>query len=384
MPDNVAMRTASRELGLRPKVLELAVQVGEIRSVRGVSAGQRRVPRTELTRLKESAGFPQSFEERLQVVDAADGAELLGIGAARFARLARGGCFSPVRFYVNRHRTVVWLYLARELRAFAERRPELLSGNIPRGLRVLLEEGVDFRPRHWRGRRVGQLCRQADGPWELAAARAAVLDAEALEEAVPDPGERARLTALKPELTAVSGESAATRDVAEEVCVAEAEDEILWHRLMLEADLEDARASRPPAEDAGAPPIEAREGAGVSGVSGAADAAESAEAVVAPRLGPGVPDVPAPAVPAAGIPAPDVPASAVSRTASGAVSDGDAASGGRRVPREVRQQEQGPCSSAVDPAVLRRRAHVLSRLRRGPHRLPGWWRREGPLRRPAL
>jgi len=334
------------------------------------------VPRAELARLKESAGFPQSFEERLRVVDAASGAELLGIGAARFTRLARGGCFSPVQFYVNRYRTVVWLYLARELRAFAERRPELLSGNIPRGLRVLLEEGVDFRPRHWRGRRVGQLCRQADGPWELAAARAAVLDADALEEAVPDPGERARLTALKPELTAVSDESAATRDVAEEACVAEAEDEILWHRLMLEADLEDARASRPPAEEAGSPPVEAREG---TGACGAVDAAESAEAVVAPRLGPGVPEAPAPAP---DVLAPDVPAPAVGRTASGVVSDGDAASGGRRVPGEVRQREQGPCS-AVDPAVLRRRAHVLSRLR-GPHGLPSWWRREGPLRRPAF
>ncbi|HEV7627599.1 MAG TPA: DUF6397 family protein, partial [Streptomyces sp.] len=230
------MSTAAKELGLRPKMLELSVQVGEVRTVRGAAADTRRVPRAELARLRESAGFPESLQERLRLLDAAKGAELLGVSAVRFARLARGGCFSPVRFYVNRYRTVVWLYLATDLRSFAERRAELLTGSLPRGLRVLLEEGVDFRPRHWRGRRVGQLCRQADGPWELAAARAAVLDDAALEEAVPDPGERARLIALRPELTVVRSESAATREMAERLCVAAEEDEILWHRLMLEAD----------------------------------------------------------------------------------------------------------------------------------------------------
>ena len=43
-----AMTTvAARELGLRPKLLELAVQVGEVRTVRGAAAGTRRVTRAD-------------------------------------------------------------------------------------------------------------------------------------------------------------------------------------------------------------------------------------------------------------------------------------------------------------------------------------------------
>lgn len=356
MPDNVAMRTAARELGLKPKLLELAAQVGEIRTVRGAAGGPLRVPHEEVGRLKATEGFPDSFRERLRVVDAAGGAQLLGIGVARFARLARGGCFSPARFYVNRYRTVVWLYLARELRAFAQRRPELLTGSAPRGLRVLLEEGVDFRPRHWRGRRVGQLCRQADGPWEAAAARAAVLDAGTLEQAVPDPRERARLVALAPELTALRGASAATREVAEALCVATEEDEVLWHRLMLEADLEDARArdSRPePSEPSPERAAAAPDSAASASTSAAASTQESgcrvdlARRPPAPR--PGRPPVP---------------------------------SGGAAPGRRVRPAERGSCTGA-DQDGRRRRADMLSRLR-GPRLRPAWWRRERDLSRPAF
>ncbi|MGH3326123.1 MAG: DUF6397 family protein, partial [Streptomyces sp.] len=257
MPDDVAMRTAARELGLQPGLLELAVQAGEVRTVRGAAAGSARcrVSRAELARLKASDGFPGSVRERLRVVDAAKGAGLLGISSVRFARLARGGFFTPAHFYVNRYRTVVWLYLAGELLAFEERRAELLSGSLPRGLRVLLEEGVDLRARHWRGRRVGQLSEQAAGPWERCAVRATVLHADAVGEAVPDPVERARLVALKPELVTVRGRSPASREAAEELCVATAEDEIRGHRLMLAAYLEEARASDSvrPAPPDGAP-----------------------------------------------------------------------------------------------------------------------------------
>jgi hypothetical protein len=353
MPDDVAMRTAARELGLRPKLLELAVQVGEVRTVRGAVAGTRRVTRAEMARLRASEGFPDGFSERLRVVDAAGGAELLGISTARFARLARGGCFSPARFYVNRYRTVVWLYLARELLAFAERRRELLTGTLPRGLRVLLEEGVDFRPRHWRGRRVGQLRRQAEEPWELAAARAAVLDADALKEAVPDSGERARLAALKPELTEVHGASAVTREVADELCTAEAEDEILWHRLLLEADLEDARAS-------GSRSAAQRPSAAHSRSTGRAPSAARAPSAVRDPL-----PAPAHSSPPISVSVPERPPGRVRGgappEASGA-GTGDGAAG----------------------AGDRRRAHVLSILR-GPRRRPGWWRRRGPdLSRPAF
>jgi hypothetical protein len=371
MPDDVAMRTAARELGLRPKLLELAVQVGEVRTVRGAGAGTRRVTRAEMARLRASEGFPDGFSERLRLVDAAGGAELLGISTARFARLARGGCFSPARFYVNRYRTVVWLYLARELHAFAERRGELLTGSLPRGLRVLLEEGVDFRPRHWRGRRVSQLRRQAEGPWELAAARAAVLDADALEEAVPDSGERARLAALKPELTVVHGASAVTREVADELCTATAEDEILWHRLLLEADLEDARASSLPSA------ARRQSAAHSRSTAQRRSTAHSRPTGLVPSTAQAPPAVPDPSVrdplpaqahssPQISVPVPERPPGRVRSgappEASGAPGAGDGAAG----------------------AGDRRRAHVLSRLR-GPRRRPGWWRRRGTdLSRPAF
>ncbi|WP_314177628.1 DUF6397 family protein [Streptomyces winkii] len=288
------MSTAARELGLSPGAMALAVELGEVRTVRGArtasadpavpvgpawsGAGaaaaegppRRRVPRAELERLRAAEDFPDGLRERLRVVDAGGGAQLLGITASRFARLARGGCFSPVRFYVNRYLTVVWLYPARELSAFAESRPELLSGRLPRGLRMLLAEGVDLRAGHWRGRRVGRLCRQADGPWEAAAARAAVLDDDVLAEAVPDAAERARLRALKPELVPLRGRSAVVREVAEELCTATAEDEVFWQRLMLAADLESARAEDRPTGRAMVPRPGGSGGPG--GLLGAVDA----------------------------------------------------------------------------------------------------------------
>jgi hypothetical protein len=270
MTDDVAMSTAAKELGLTPGAMALAAQLGEVSTVPGQvrreraesamlagastsvgmsafagsdtgagmtrSAGTagraavagravRRVPRAELARLRAAEDFPEGLRERLRVVDGGGGAGLLGISASRFARLARAGCFSPVRFYVNRYRTVVWLYLAAELFAFAANRREMLSGGLPRGLRSLLAEGMDLRARHWRGRRVGQLCRQAGGPWEAAAARAAVLGEDALREAVPDADERARLLALRPELTPLTRRPAPVRDVALKLCTAADGDE---------------------------------------------------------------------------------------------------------------------------------------------------------------
>lgn len=275
MHDDVAMSTAAKELGLEPGEMALAAQLGHVRTVRAAASAttlradrgpvRRRVPRDELARLRAAEDFPDGLREQLRIVDAGGGAELLGVTGARFARLARGGCFSPVSFYVNRYRTVVWLYLAQELSSFAETRPELLSGILPRGLRMLLAEGVDLRAGHWRGRRVGQLCRQAEGPWQAAAARAAVLSEEILREAVPDAGERARLSALQPELAPFRGRSPAVREVAEELCKAAAEDEIFWQRLMLVADVEGARASEArAAEDAAGPAHSAAHGAGPS------------------------------------------------------------------------------------------------------------------------
>ncbi|SCK56746.1 hypothetical protein H180DRAFT_05290 [Streptomyces sp. WMMB 322] len=295
MHDDVAMSTAAKELGLARGEMALAVQLGHVRTVHAAPAAatvgtggepvRRRVPRAELARLRAAEDFPEGLRARLSVVDAGGGAELLGITPPRFARLARAGCFSPVRFYVNRYGTVVWLYPAQELTSFAESRPELLSGNLPRGLRMLLAEGVDLRAGHWRGRRVGQLCRDAEGPWEAAAARAAVLGEDVLRESVPDAEERARLAALRPELVSVRGRSPFVRKVTEELCTAAAEDEIFWHRLMLAADLESARASETvafeetgPSGGCAVPARSAAEGAGSD------DSPKGDAACLAPRV----------------------------------------------------------------------------------------------------
>jgi hypothetical protein len=271
--DDVAMTTAARRLGLEPGEMWLAVQLGEVRSVRapdgtrtagpvadpgrtGAAVGggpagrtggwpQRRVPRAELARLREESDFPDGLRERLRTVHAGGGAQLLGISESRFARLARAGFFSAVRCHVNRYHTVVWRYRAEELRQFAEQHPELLSGPLPRGLREVLAEGVDLRAAHWRGRRVAQLCRQAESPWESAAARAAVLPREALAEAVPHPEVRARLEALRPELTLYRGRTEAVGVRLRRLATAEGEDELFRYRLTLAADLEEARAAEP-------------------------------------------------------------------------------------------------------------------------------------------
>lgn len=256
--DHVSMRAAARNLGVWPRELEFAAQFGEIRTQGGVPPGTRRVPRAELERLQADKGFAEVLRERLRLVGTRRGAELLGISPSRFTRLARGGCFAPAQFYLNRYRAVVWLYLAAELRAFAERRPELLTGRAPRGLRVLWEEGVDYRPWHWRRRRVGQLSGQAADPWERAAARASVLEEGVLEECVPDARERARLLSLRPPLAGWwEQQPEAVREKARALSVATSDEEVLWYRLMLEADMEEARAA---SAHAAPPPAVPREG----------------------------------------------------------------------------------------------------------------------------
>ncbi|MGI5347238.1 DUF6397 family protein [Streptomyces sp. CA-250714] len=240
---DVALRTAAKELGLRPREFELAVQTEEVCTVPGAPGGPRRVTRQELERIKGAADFPGGLRERLRVMGASEASELLDISPSRFARLARAGCFGPVSFYVNRYRTVVWLYLAEELRDFAENNAKLLTGRLPAGMRTGLVAGTDQRARRWRGRRVGQLTRHAAGLWERAAVRASVLDDATLAESVPDPGERARLQALRPCFLEVRSVSEATRDILQELCLAEGEEEIRWYRFLLAADLEAARAA---------------------------------------------------------------------------------------------------------------------------------------------
>ncbi|MFF7728996.1 DUF6397 family protein [Streptomyces sp. NPDC008001] len=240
----VACGRAARELGLKPREFELAVQLGHVRTV-SVPGGRPRVAREEIERLRSGAGFPDSLRNRLWAVGTAEAAQLMGVSPARFARLARAGCFAPVRFYVNRYRAVVWHYLAADLVEFADANPGLLTGRTAPGLRMELEERDDQRARSWRARRLDQLTARAADPWERAAAFAAVLDPGQLADAVPDPYERAYLSALRPDLAGIRSDSAAARDVIEKVTLAVDADEIGRHRERLAGALSAARADRP-------------------------------------------------------------------------------------------------------------------------------------------
>jgi hypothetical protein len=147
-------------------------------------------------------GLPAPLPGPALLVHAAEGAALLDISHARFARLARGGCLAPVDVGVSRHRVVLWRYAAAEVCAFGTRSPALLRGPVPEALRTALRRGEDHRPRRWRARRTARLVGQAGDPWRRAAALAAVLDPPTLAADVPDDGERALLHRLRPPLPA--------------------------------------------------------------------------------------------------------------------------------------------------------------------------------------
>ncbi|MGA6155214.1 DUF6397 family protein [Stenotrophomonas sp. NPDC087984] len=241
--ESVGFGAAARALGLKSREFELAVQLGEVRTV---STGLgRRVACEELRRVTTAEGFPEALIVRLRVVGTAEGAELLGISQGRLTRLARGGFFAPVRFYVNRYRAVVWLYLASELTEFAIRQPELLSGRTPPGLSAALAAGEDWRAAQWRSRRIGRLLAQTEDPWERAAVLASVLGSVELATAVADPYERAHLRELRPALVRTRPEGGAVRDVIDAVVTADDPREIRRYRAALASSLGDARRARP-------------------------------------------------------------------------------------------------------------------------------------------
>ncbi|MET7935841.1 DUF6397 family protein [Streptomyces sp. NPDC005322] len=255
--ESVAFSTATRALGLKPLELELAMQLGEVRTVStGTGTGTgRRVAREELARVTAAEGFPEALHARLRLVGTAEGAELLGISQGRFTRLARGGFFAPVRFYVNRYRVVVWLYLAADLAELAARQPESLIGRTPPGLSATLAAGEDARAAKWRARRVDQLLARARDPWERAGALAAVLGSIELASAVDDPHERAYVRELRPALLPVRPTAAAAREVVDKVLTADDPREIVRYRVALASAVRDARRSRPaPRPDAAVVP----------------------------------------------------------------------------------------------------------------------------------
>ncbi|GAA0494143.1 hypothetical protein GCM10010361_69290 [Streptomyces olivaceiscleroticus] len=269
------MGRAARELELKTGEFELAVQLDEVSTVPpgpGAAPGRRRVPASEVARLQGERGFPDALRERIRVVGATEGAELMGIAPGRFLRLARAGCFGPVRFYVNRYGAIVWQYLAAELSAFAGKECGLIHGPTPPPMRAMLSSGQDWRGRLWRSRRVAQLVTDADGAWAVSAAIAAVLPPEELASLVRDPAERVWLRKLRPCLSSAGANTTRSREAVERVETAEEFDEVMWYRISLSRQLDAARLEHP------APAMRlsgAR--AGAEGAAAPADATDSAD-----------------------------------------------------------------------------------------------------------
>ncbi|MFI1471234.1 DUF6397 family protein [Streptomyces wuyuanensis] len=286
--DTVPWGRAAAMLELQRGEFELAVQLGHVRTVpAGRTSGRRRVAEEEIARLRRADGFPRLLRDRVHTVGTAEAAGLMSTTSARFTKLARTGHLTPIRFCLNRYRAVVWLYLASEIREFAERNPDLLVGKLPPGLRVGVDEGDDWRARNWRGRRLGILLRLADDPWRRAAAIASLLDAVRLAEIVDDPHERACLERLRPEAPCARTASPVVREISDRLLLAEDADEIRWHRISLTQSLEEARASGPaPRATTDRRRLPDPDGRGRPGAGRPADAAPVRAAPVAADLGP--------------------------------------------------------------------------------------------------
>ncbi|MFI7342772.1 DUF6397 family protein [Streptomyces sp. NPDC050085] len=239
--------SAARELGLKRGEFDLAVRLGRIRTVAAPDGGRRRVPREEIERIRDAEGFPQALRDQVRVVGTAEGAALMGIPPTRFTRLARAGLLTPAKFYLNRYRTVVWLYLAQELREFAdsELHAPLMTGRAPDKMRARLTAGEDLRPRRWRSRHAGYLLGQCSDPWERAAAMATLLDPAQLAELVENPYERAYLQRLRPEESWYGAPESPAARVVERILIADDPDEISWLRANLLLSLAQARDLRP-------------------------------------------------------------------------------------------------------------------------------------------
>lgn len=256
---------AARELGLKRGEFDLAVNLGLIRAMPDEGGGGLRVALAELDRLRSGEGFPDALRGRVATVGTTAGAELMDVTPTRFTSLARYGLLIPVTFYLNRYRTVVWLYLAEELRQFAAEGSHarlLTARRTPTEIREGMKAGMDRRPRNWRGRHVGFLTRQAaDDPWARAAAVACLLDPADVADVVRDPHERTRLARCHPRLPAHGTPGSPTAELAETLMTASEPDEVAWYRADLAHTMETARRHHPvaatpsPAPPAGAPSL---------------------------------------------------------------------------------------------------------------------------------
>ncbi|MFI6335143.1 DUF6397 family protein [Streptomyces sp. NPDC050535] len=244
---HLALSRAARELDLKRGEFDLAVQLGCVRTLPDEGGGGRRVSRAEIDRVRSQSGHPETLRDRVKAVGTTEGAALMDVTTARFTRLARLGLVVPVRFYLNRYRAVVWLYLAEELRQFAADKDNarLLSGRTPEVFRGQLNEGLDLRPRNWRGRHMGFLLRQTEDPWERAAIVASLLAPVQVAEVVRDPYERAYVNRLGPERASHGAPDSPAAHTASRIMTAGDPDEIGWLRADLGHFLAEARALRP-------------------------------------------------------------------------------------------------------------------------------------------
>ncbi|CAM5255227.1 DNA-binding protein OS=Streptomyces alboniger OX=132473 GN=CP975_02410 PE=4 SV=1 [Streptomyces alboniger] len=252
---SVALSGAARELGLKRGEFDLAVLLGRIRTVAEPVGTQRRVARTEIDRLRGSACFPEALRESVRVMGTTEAAELMDITTARFTRLARAGFLTPVKFYLNRYRAVVWLYLAEELLHFAESEVHsgLLTGRLPEPVRGRLDDGQDLRARNWRSRHVGFLLRQTEDSWQRVAAMASLLDQVQVTDIVKDPYERAYLDRLVPAPRPQGAPDSPTALIVERIMFADDPEELRWLRASLLLGLVQARSERPAPRPAPAP-----------------------------------------------------------------------------------------------------------------------------------
>ncbi|MFI9612685.1 DUF6397 family protein [Streptomyces sp. NPDC052023] len=279
---------AARELGLKRREFDLAVNLGRIRTLPDEGGGGRRVAHAEIERLRSEDGFPEALLERVRSVSTKEAARLMDVTGDRFTRLARLGLMVPVAFYVNRYRTLVWLYLAEEVRQFAsdEQNGPLVKGRVlPEGLRARLRDGVDLRARNWRGRHLGFLLRQATDPWERAGALAALLDPVQIAEIVKDPYERAHVHRFRPGPPTHGAPGSPSAQLAERIMTADDPDEISWLRADLAHVVDEARAHRP----APRPAPRAERRAGHGSVRGAERAHHARELPVSRRTSAVVP-----------------------------------------------------------------------------------------------
>ncbi|MEU2680778.1 DUF6397 family protein [Streptomyces sp. NPDC007107] len=244
-PGCVSAGKAAQELTLKRGEFDLAVHLGLIAVEPAAAGGRPRIRQQEIDRLRGLPGFPGSLRDQVRTAGTAEAATLLGVRPVRFTGLARIGCVTPVAFYLNRYRAVVWLYLVDDLLAFAAREPGLITGKSPAGMRTMLDSGIDRRARNWRSRRIDRLLSRAEDPWTRAALQASALDPVQLAEVVEDPYERAYLARVRPDSVFGRPGSVSGREAMERLMLADDPDEILWRRVNLTLELERARELRP-------------------------------------------------------------------------------------------------------------------------------------------